>query len=84
MNRWKCLVLKTGVRIVNIVSEKELMNCRCGGKARYRYRIPVHWIECRNKRCECRTRYYPDSEGTNCDPEARARAVDEWNRMVSE
>ena len=58
-----------------------LARCKCGGKAKYRYRVPTHYVECRNKTCGMRTRYYPD---VTCDddPAARDRAVDEWNRMV--
>lgn len=66
------------------LTEKEMNKCLCGGRARYRYRVPVHWVECRNKTCpyHLRTRYYPDGLEEN-DPEARKRAVNEWNEMVN-
>ena len=63
----------------------QLKNCNCGGKARYRYREPYHWVECRNKTCpyNMRTRYYHDIYKTE-DPAAKQRAEEEWNRMVSD
>ena len=63
------------------MGEKELKPCKCGGKARYRYRLPLHWIECRNKRCGVRTRYYPDQD-EQFDPKARQLAINEWNSMT--
>ena len=62
------------------VPELLLERCKCGGKARYMYRVPSHFVECKNKTCGIRTRYYPD---VNCafDPDARKRAIDEWNEM---
>jgi hypothetical protein len=70
------------------VSDKELLPCKCGGKGRYRYNAPTHWIECRNKRCpyQMRTRYYADGKGMigQMDPQAISLAVNEWNRMVAE
>lgn len=66
------------------VSDKELLPCKCGGKARYRYSTPAHWVECKDKRCNMRTRYYADGSDMigQMDPKAIALAVDEWNRMV--
>ena len=65
------------------VCDKELLPCKCGGKARYRYRLPMHWVECRNKKCPygMSTRYFVDIEG-HCDPYSRDLAVEDWNRMV--
>jgi hypothetical protein len=34
----------------------ELKNCpHCGGKAKTRYRMPLSWVECKNKKCRART-----------------------------
>ena len=55
--------------------------CRCGYPARIRYRIPVTWVECKNK-CGMRTGYFPDIN-EQADPDARNKAVEAWNRMVS-
>lgn len=61
-----------------------LLPCKCGGKARYMYRVPTHFVECRNKTCpyQMRTRYYPDVNG-NDDVESKRRAIDEWNMIVA-
>lgn len=61
--------------------DSTLARCKCGGKARYRYHVPLHWVECRNKRCGQRTGYYPDIKG-DFDTEAGYRAVAEWNKMM--
>lgn len=58
------------------VLEKELRPCPCGGKGRYRYRMPCHWIEC--KKCGLRTGYYTDWTEQN-DPAAKNEAVKAWN-----
>ena len=68
---------------MNIVAESELMKCPCGGRPRYRYSTPVHWVECRNKKCHMRTPYFPDVDGT-FDIDSAYRAAAEWNRMVKE
>ena len=63
--------------------ERFLQRCKCGAKARYRYKIPMHWIECTNKQCpyKAHTRYYSDS-GSEFDVTAKDRAVAEWTKMV--
>ena len=55
--------------------------CVCGYPARVRYRIPVTWVECKNK-CGMKTGYFPDIN-EQADPESREKAIAEWNRMVS-
>lgn len=62
--------------------EKVMSKCRCGGRPRYRYSAPVHWVECRNKRCSMHTHYFPDVKDT-FDTDAGFRAVEEWNKMMS-
>lgn len=68
---------------MHTVPEYLLKPCKCGGKGRYRYHVPAHYVECRNKSCpyHMRTSYYPDLHEED-DPEQKQRAVDEWNRMV--
>ena len=66
---------------MNTVSESELYKCRCGGKPRYRYRIPCHWIEC--KKCGMKTGYIKDKR-EQFDPVSVREAVEEWNRMVKD
>ncbi len=61
--------------------DDKLMRCKCGGRPRYRYSMPVHWVECRNKRCDMHTRYYADMKEDD-DPESKQRAIEEWNKMV--
>ena len=56
------------------------LTCKCGGCARIRYRIPVFWVECR-KKCGMKTGYFADGNEP-FDPQARDKAVIEWNRMV--
>lgn len=58
-----------------------LLNCKCGASARIRYKIHVTWIECRRK-CGFHTAYYPDEHMVR-DPESEAKAIAEWNKMVS-
>lgn len=66
------------------VLQKELDKCLCGGRGRYRYSVPVHWVECSKKTCpfRLRTRYYPDM-GIDDNPDAQKRAIAEWNEMVN-
>ena len=61
------------------VTDKEMDPCKCGGKARYRYRIPCHWIECR--KCGLSTGYYADKTEHH-DPVTAKEVVEAWNRMV--
>lgn len=60
------------------------VHCRCGDTARIRYKIPVHWLECGNKKCpfHMRTGYFRDREGVY-DPVARDKAIEEWNRIIT-
>ena len=64
-----------------IKTEIVLERCNCGAEARVRYRIPCFWVECK-KKCGMHTPYFPDGSFEQCDPVARDRAVNEWNRMV--
>ena len=64
----------------DIKSDMLPSRCRCGADARIRYRIPCHWVECK-KKCGMKTGFFPDRY-EHYDPEARERAVEEWNRMV--
>jgi len=65
---------------VRCVLDRELNLCKCGGRPRYRYSVPLHWIECRNKKCANRTRYYADQDEP-FDPKAQALAIAEWNKQ---
>jgi len=58
--------------------------CRCGSYARVRYKIPVHWVECGNKKCpyKLHSGYHTDMTGV-FDPAARDRAITDWNRIVT-
>ena len=66
----------------NLFSKPEPVRCVCGALARIRYRIPVTWVECK-KKCGMQTGYYPDGY-EQCDPEAREKAIMEWNAMISQ
>ena len=63
--------------------DRDLLDCKCGANARYRYKIPVHWVECSRKKCpyDMRTGYFQDT-CTGFDQLARDRAFIEWNKMV--
>lgn len=50
----------------------------CGKQAKVRYRMPYTWVECK-KKCT-KTGYYINGYEQN-DPEARARAIAEWNSI---
>ena len=63
---------------MKVYYEGGLCKCKCGGKPRYRYREPFHWVECQAKRCGERTRYYKDING-QFDLGAKDRAFEEWN-----
>lgn len=58
-----------------------LLDCVCGGNAKYEYRIPLHYVHCEKKRCPMRTKGIHDTEGV-FDPVARDLAFAEWNRMM--
>ena len=58
----------------------EPLNCNCGAKARVRYNMPYTWVECK-KKCGMHTGVYCDGYEQN-DPEARRKAIADWNRMV--
>lgn len=61
------------------MSKEELRHCpRCGGKAKVRYKQPYTWVEC--KKCGLASSPFPDWE-EQCDPEARATAIEDWNTM---
>ena len=64
---------------MKVFYETGLSRCKlCGSKPRYRYRVPFHWIECQNKKCRHRTRYYKDM-AERFDQGSRKLACDEWN-----
>ena len=63
---------------MGVIYETGLKRCICGGKPKYRYHSPFHWVECQNKRCKRRTRYYKDVD-EEFDRKAKGRAFAEWN-----
>jgi len=65
----------------NIDSLMKPKLCKCGAKARIRYRIPYFWVEC-DKKCGMKTGFHADGD-EQYDPRAKAKAVVEWNRMVN-
>jgi hypothetical protein len=65
----------------NLCGDIKAVKCRCGSPARVRYRIPVTWVECKNK-CGIKTGFYPDVT-EQADPESRNSAIRDWNMMIS-
>lgn len=54
---------------------KRLRRCpNCGGKAKYRYKIPAHWVECTV--CGYRTGYVVESDYFLGD--ARQESILDW------
>ena len=58
----------------------KLEKCKCGAKARVRYKNPFTWVEC-EKKCGVRTGVYCDVIGDE-DFISRRRAESDWNRLV--
>ena len=54
----------------------KVLNCKCGGKARYREKGAYCWIECR--KCGNKTGYYP-VKGTENDA-----VLKEWEKKTSD
>ena len=50
----------------------------CGRAAKVRYKMPYTWVECKKK---CTASGYFIDGYEQCDPEARARAIAEWNAI---
>lgn len=62
--------------------EEMLKKCPiCGKDAKVRYRMPYTWVECK-KKC-LRTGVFADWYEQS-DPEARRRAIEEWNKLAKE
>ena len=57
---------------------EKVLNCKCGAKARKRYRDPYLWIEC-DKKCGMKTGFHKCSVVD--DFEVIKCAIEEWNRM---
>lgn len=59
------------------------VRCKCGAVARYRYKIPCHWVECSSKKCpyKLHTGYFQDKSGVY-DPDVKERVLLEWERLV--
>ena len=66
---------------MQLCPESSIKKCRCGAKARIRQKTGQVWIECRNKFCHIKTRYYTD-ENVPFDTSAEERAIAEWNEMM--
>lgn len=59
--------------------EEMLKKCPiCGRDAKVRYKLPYTWVECKRK-CT-KTGYFVDWD-EQCDPEARRKAIAEWNAI---